>query len=442
MAKTRKTNFLKKVYKKKRKTWKRKLNKRSRRRKKRKKTFLIKRSQKRKRRKTRRKQKGGYCCNYERRDGGPGQDQCNRPAAQYPWNIHRWAKTVYIRTLINVPAYFGPLAAPPNTYDVAKIRYQRHIYKHMQDLGFNCYNDTQIAAGAHANSIGTAGLTLQQFLINAFGRPRPVPAAPWAPFQHSMYVFRPIGGGGWWNMNVQDESKFNKKFLQTRSDGAAAWNNNARFEGYIPTENWIQIPHAGANAWGVQGGLLPYAIRDHFFRVYYKIYFGVRKNEGGGGNWKFRNLIFIISINLAIQPGNHAAQFNHVAPAALRPNFVAAVAGGPIPPRPKAVYYNRRNDVADHVTAAAGPPPGGWRNFFLNTPNWVSTYEHNTKGDEAWWAGKRNHIHQIWRGPNNKRRDKQRNLHEAWYQQNPAEIWNIHGNENKLIGMPNRHASD
>jgi len=351
-----------------------------------------------------------------------------------------WGKTVYIRTLIDVPNYIGQLAQPPfPTYDIAKIRYQRHIYKHMQDLGFNCYKDTQMAAGAHADSIGTTGLTLQQFLINAFGVPNPPPAVPWRPFQHPTYVFRPAHG--WWDGNVQDQSKFNKKFLHNRS--AAGWYDHEKFVGYIPTENWIQIPYAGANAWRVQGFNhgLGNAIRNNFFRVYYKIYFGVRKNQGGRGNWKFRNLIFIISINLAIQPGNHAGQINHVAPAALPgPNFVAAAVGGHIPLPPRTVYSRRRNDVVDHVAAAAGVPPAGWRNFFLNTPNWVSTYEHNTKGDEAWWDGKWRQIHQIWPGHNNRRRDKQRNLHEAWYQQNAAEIWGIPGN--KMIGMPDRLASD
>ena len=139
MVKTRKTNFLKKVYKKKRKKLfrkkftkkkkkrrKRKLNKRSRRR-----PFSKKGRKNKKSRKTRRKQKGGYCCNYENNNGG----ECNRanplrrwevagnPGAANPYRRTGWNKTVFIRTLVNVP---GPNLGVP-TYRVVKIRYQRHF---------------------------------------------------------------------------------------------------------------------------------------------------------------------------------------------------------------------------------------------------------------------------------------------------------------------------
>lgn len=411
MSKTRKVSFLKKVYKKKRKTQKRKLNKRSRRRKK---------------RKTRRKQKGGYCCNYEGQmpfNVRPGTCDSVTRRRTYPWNTRDnrkpWSNNVYIRTLIDVPradVVKWPAQNNPGTYDVAKIRYQRHIYKHMQDLGFSrCYNDTDPNANAYAVAIGTNGLSLQEFLINAFGAQRqpaqPLNAAPFGP----MYVWRGGVGGGW-GPNGQADEVFNNFYL-SRNIG---WNDAQLFVGYIPTENWIQIP----DTWG---GRIAVQHRTHYFRVYYKILFKVRKNQVGGGNWKFRNLISVITINLAIQNWNSNRQQNRVSNVNHQPPiFVPSGPGDPIPTEPKTVYPNQGNDVDEHVATLGGlgvKNNAQWKNYFKTDNGWVSNYQHNTKGDEAWWNSReaKDSITKIWGAANF--RDKRRNLHEAHYTQTPAETW-------------------
>ncbi len=414
MVKTRKTNFLKKVYKKKRKKLfrkkftkkkkkrrKRKLNKRSRRR-----PFSKKGRKNKKSRKTRRKQKGGYCCNYENHTGLG--NHCRRvanlrkrlvsgnPGAADNYQKKGWDKTVFIRTLVDVR---GPNPGV-NTYRVAKIRYQRHIYKHMQDLGFDCYADTVPAVGGHAISIGTNGLTLHNFLINAFGTPRPAPAAPWPPFQHPMYVKIPaMGGSDWWNANVQANSMFNQAFLRHCHDT----NQDNPLTGYIPTDNWIQIQngmHVTGNN-GAQDNALVAAA--DYYRVYYKIVFKRRRNQAGAGGWKFRNLIEVITINLAIVLGGG----NDRIPQPLPANPPPFAAGG-VALEPTTLYVDRANDV--QVSATAGTPAAAFSN-----PPWTSNYHHNDPGDEMWWARRA--------GMGNSARKK--NLHEAWYQQIPAETWGL-----------------
>ena len=422
MAKTRKTNFLKKVYKKKRKKLfrkkftkkkkkrrKRKLNKRSRRR-----PFSKKGRKNKKSRKTRRKQKGGYCCNYEDHRGHG--NHCARanvlrrrsvsgnPGAGDHYQRKGWDKTVFIRTLVDVP---GPNPGV-NTYRVVKIRYKRHIYKHMQDLGFDCYMDTVPAAGGHANSIGTNGLTLHNFLINAFGTPRPPPNPPLQANQYPMYVKIPVMGGSiWWNGNIQANSMFNQAFLQHCNNN----NLDNLLTGYIPTDNWIQIQ----NGWHVSGNNAPQdnalVVNANYYRVYYKIVFKRRRNQAGAGGWKFRNLIEVVTMNLAIVLGGVNNRIPNPLPA--NPPLFAPppVVGGAIGVEPQTLYVNNDNDV--QIAHNAGTPPGDFSN-----PPWTSDYHHNDMGDEMWWARK----------PHMGTKERKKNLHEAWYQQNPAERWRLNNN--------------
>lgn len=422
MVKTRKTN-LKKVYKKKRKKLfrkkftkkkkkrrKRKLNKRSRRR-----PFSKKGRKNKKSRKTRRKQKGGYCCNYERHDGHG--NHCARPLALRKRSVsgnpntpdlyqrNGWDKRVFIRTLVNVP---GPRPGV-DTYSVVKIMYKRHIYKHMQDLGFNCYVDTAPAVGAWPDLIGTNGLTLHNFLINAFGTPRP--PAPLPGNTYPMYVKKSVAvGTEWWNANNQANSMFNQAFLQY------CQNNNLDnlLTGYIPTDNWIQFQHG----WHVSGNhpnanAALIAARP-FFRVYYKIVFKRRRNPVGAGGWKFRNLIEVVTMNLAIV--SLGGVNNRIAaPLPVNPPPFAPPAGA-IAPTPKTLYVNKVNDVTAAIVAGTLP------NAFSALP-WISDYMHNNMGDEMWWSRKR--------GMGTKERKK--NLHEAWYQQNPAERWNLQQQQRQMM---------
>ena len=407
MVKTRKTNFLKKVYKKKRKKLfrkkftkkkkkrrKRKLNKRSRRR-----PFLRKRSQKRKRRKsrkTRRKQKGGLCCNYEKHTG-PGAGYCTRDGSKAHGILtnHLGKRDeIFIPGDVTVPVgnWWGNAAL----YPTVKIKYRRHCYKHMQDLGFNCYSDQD----------------LHDLLLALFRQQDNV----------RMYVTRGAGGAQRWVENNGDgvpsmgDSQFDKLLIYRCAVAGHSGAGNIcpggvqKYCGYVPVVDGIPgglpmfepVPNnPGYHEFrGHPHNIGPIGDRDNAnthngvdCRQYYKVLFNIRRVAPGGLQNKFSYLITVEQVILCFD-----YQQTRPPPAppldALAAEWNPGAAQAPVAPAPAPVvpdpelvnrpalqqYFPRWkyiNNVVD-VNAVA-------RTSELLGDGWTSVYKHTDPRSKQFW---------------------------------------------------------
>lgn len=134
----------------------------------------------------RKTQKGGYCCRYERRN-------CKGPVG-----VNSGGRAN--RQIVYIPGIIIPEGGETKSnVDVSiKLSYERHVYKHMQDLGLVCYDDEglqNLIRQLFDGSLGTMYLgKLHQGKVEMFQN---LPKDDWMSFDKNFIVWEGSQSGQW-----------------------------------------------------------------------------------------------------------------------------------------------------------------------------------------------------------------------------------------------------